>query len=48
MIETLAEELKEHPHFINPPKHEKDFSGPLKMIGELIDMADREIEALHP
>jgi hypothetical protein len=48
MIETLAQRLKEHPHFINPPKHKKDFSGHLRMIGELIDRADSEIESLHP
>jgi hypothetical protein len=48
MLGTLAQRLKEHPHFINPPKHKKDFSGHLKIIGTLIDMADREIEGLHP
>jgi hypothetical protein len=47
MLGTLAQRLKEHPHFINPPKHKKDFSGHLKIIGTLIDMADREIEGLH-
>jgi hypothetical protein len=44
MLETLAQRLKEHPHFIDPPKHKNDCSGHLKMIEELIDMADNEIE----
>jgi hypothetical protein len=48
MLQTLAQRLKEHPHFIDPPKHKKDCSGHLKMIGELIDTADEEIEGLHP
>jgi hypothetical protein len=48
MIETLGQRLKEHPSFINPPKHKKDLSGHLKMIGQLIDMAADEIEGLHP
>jgi hypothetical protein len=48
MIATQAKELKEHPHFMNPSKLKKDFSGHLKVIAELIDMADREIEGLHP
>jgi hypothetical protein len=47
MLQSLAQRLKEHPHFIDPPKHKKDCSGHLKMIGELIDAADSEIEGLH-
>jgi hypothetical protein len=32
MIDTLAQELKEHPHTINPSKHKKDFAGHLKSL----------------
>jgi hypothetical protein len=47
LIEKLMQQVSENPNSFGPPKHQKDLSAQLRLIGHLIAEAQQEIEPLH-
>jgi hypothetical protein len=47
MITTLAGQIRQHVDNFNPPEHQRDLSGHLRVIGQNIADAERLIAPLH-